>query len=378
MPYLLVIEQIQYIEEQVESSSEALGYKVRVEKDIKRSLLFLQQRFVNAIVLDLALYEVIHEEIQAASINKNLNVIVISEVENDEIHRKSRDLGAILLIKNAEINARLKRVLSQTVESFYRDRYGLESSKQPRDFGYFVGKSSQMEQLYFELERVAKTEIPVLIIGESGTGKELAALTIHEYSLRKEENFLPVNCGAISTHLIESELFGHEKGSFTGADRARQGYFELADKGTLFLDEITEMPLDMQVRLLRVLETGQFMRVGGSKLFTSTARIVGATNRDPIEAIEKEKLREDLYYRLNVFPLVMPPLRDRGEDILLLANDILHQVNEQYKTEKYFSKESLRKMMGHHWPGNVRELRNVVWRSYILTEGDEIDVMIRK
>ena len=152
-----------------------------------------------------------------------------------------------------------------------------------------------MEQLYFELERVAKTEVPVLIIGESGTGKELAALTIHEYSLRKKENFLPVNCGAISTHLIESELFGHEKGSFTGADRARQGYFELADKGTLFLDEITEMPLDMQVRLLRVLETGQFMRVGGSKLLTSNMLVLWALQTETLSKQLKKKNSERIF-----------------------------------------------------------------------------------
>lgn len=176
-------------------------------------------------------------------------------------------------------------------------------------FGQMLGNSTAMQTLYDQVSRVAPTEATVLLIGESGTGKELAAQTIHDLSLRRKQPFLPVNCGAISPNLIESEMFGHERGSFTGADRQHKGYFERANGGTLFLDEITEMPIELQVKLLRVLETGVFMRVGTNREIDSDVRVIAATNRDPKEAVADGKLRADLYHRLNVFPLQLPPLR---------------------------------------------------------------------
>ena len=186
-------------------------------------------------------------------------------------------------------------------------------------FGLMLGNSPAMQTVYDQIGRVAPTAASVLLIGESGTGKEVAAQTLHELSLRRKHAFIAVNCGAISPNLIESEMFGHERGSFTGADRQHKGYFERANGGTLFLDEITEMPIELQVKLLRVLETGMFMRVGTTKELETDVRLIAATNRDPEQAVLEGKLRLDLYHRLNVFPINLPPLRERGKDVELLG-----------------------------------------------------------
>lgn len=233
-------------------------------------------------------------------------------------------------------------------------------------FGVMYGSSLTMERLYQQIERVAATDATVLLVGESGTGKELIAQAIHQMSPRNEQAFVAVNCGAIPAHLIEAALFGHEKGSFTGASRQHIGYFEHASKGTLFLDEITEMPLEMQVKLLRVLESGTFIRVGGDEEVKVDVRLIAATNRDLDAAVKQGNLREDLMYRLAVFPVRIPPLRERGADIELLAQQFLEQLNEKSDTRKAFSGSSLELMRSYSWPGNVRELKNVVQRAYIL------------
>jgi DNA-binding NtrC family response regulator len=240
--------------------------------------------------------------------------------------------------------------------------------KRAGHFGQMLGTSPVMQKLYNHVGRVAPTEATVLLLGESGTGKELAAQTIHELSLRQRQPFLPVNCGAISPQLIESEIFGHEKGSFTGADRQHKGYFERANGGTLFLDEITEMPVELQVKLLRVLEIGSFMRIGSNQELETDVRVIAATNRDPEEAILGGKLRLDLYHRLNVFPLKIPPLRERGTDVELLAQHFLDEFNAAHGTGKVISADGLACLNAYHWPGNVRELRNYVQRAFILSD----------
>src|SRR5947209_7797042 len=239
-------------------------------------------------------------------------------------------------------------------------------------YGHLLGSSGPMQKLYDQLGRVAPTSATVLLVGESGTGKELAAQTIHEMSRRKRAPFLPLNCGAVSPQLIESELFGHEKGSFTGADRQHKGYFERAHGGTLFLDEITEIPQELQVKLLRVLETGTFMRVGTTTPMSTDVRIICATNRNPEGAVADGKLREDLYHRLNVFPISMPPLRERGTDIELLAQHFLDVLNKQESASKNFAPATIAALYAHTWPGNVRELKNYVQRAFILAD-DVID-----
>ena len=240
-----------------------------------------------------------------------------------------------------------------------------------RSLGHFsrlIGASAAMQRVYDAIARVAPTAATVLITGESGSGKELAAQSIHELSRRRKQLFLPVNCSAISPQLIESEMFGHEKGSFTGATRQHKGYFERADGGTLFLDEITEMPIELQPKLLRVLETGTLMRVGGDEPLETDVRVIAATNRPPEEAVTEGKLREDLLYRLQVFPLRLPALRERAEDIELLANHFLAEMNRSEGTAKTFSMEVLEQLRRYHWPGNVRELKNLLHRTFIMAE----------
>ena len=237
-------------------------------------------------------------------------------------------------------------------------------------FGLMLGSSPAMQSVYDQIGRVAPTAASVLLVGESGTGKEVAAQTIHELSLRRKHAFLAVNCGAISPNLIESEMFGHERGSFTGADRQHKGYFERANGGTIFLDEITEMPAELQVKFLRVLETGMFMRVGTTKEIETDVRVIAATNRDPEEAVLEGKLRLDLYHRLNVFPISLPPLRERGNDVWLLAQAFLDEHNEQHGTHKQFPPAAKDMMLSYPWPGNVRELKNYVQRAYIMSGAD--------
>jgi DNA-binding NtrC family response regulator len=240
-------------------------------------------------------------------------------------------------------------------------------------FGRLVGSSPGMQKLYDEIGRVAPTGATVLITGESGTGKEVVAETIHELSRRKDKPFIAVNCGAISPQLMESELFGHEKGSFTGAHRQHRGFFERAHGGTLLLDEVTEMPLDLQVKLLRVLETRMVTRVGSDQPIVTDVRVVAATNRDPGSAVASGKLRQDLLYRLQVFPLVIPPLRERGEDVVHLARHFLGELNKASALKKEFMPATLERMRSHAWPGNVRELWNAVQHAFIMTDDGWIE-----
>ena len=240
-------------------------------------------------------------------------------------------------------------------------------------FGNLVGRSKPMEALFRQMEMVAPTRSNVLIIGDSGTGKELVANALHENSPRRDGRFLPINCAAIPAEILESELFGHERGSFTGATGRKIGKFELADKGTLFLDEIGELPLDMQVKLLRVLETREFMRVGGTATIKVDIRLVAATNADLESAVERGAFRNDLYYRLKVVTLRIPPLRERREDIPLLANHFLATfAKENDRDGMKFSPDAMRAIVNARWEGNVRELRNLVESLVVLTPTPEI------
>jgi DNA-binding NtrC family response regulator len=249
--------------------------------------------------------------------------------------------------------------------------YGLAEQRAPLTaIGSLLGASPAMQEVFRLIERVGPTEASVLLTGESGSGKELAAQSIHECSSRRDGPFIAINCGAIPAGLIEAELFGYEKGSFTGAVRAHAGVFERAQGGTLLLDEVTEMPLDMQTRLLRVLETRKFYRVGASTEFTCDVRVIASTNRCPLQAVQNGQLREDLLYRLAVFPVDMPPLRSRGNDVELLAEHFLAELNAQARTQKRLSALARMRLKQHAWPGNVRELKNCLERAFIL--GDTV------
>ncbi|WP_282446536.1 sigma-54 dependent transcriptional regulator [Shewanella sp. 1CM18E] len=248
------------------------------------------------------------------------------------------------------------------------------SANQTKLFRSLVGRSEGIANVRHLINQVASSEATVLILGQSGTGKEVVARNIHYISDRRDGPFIPVNCGAIPPELLESELFGHEKGSFTGAISARKGRFELAEKGTLFLDEIGDMPLQMQVKLLRVLQERMFERVGGSKSIAADVRVVAATHRDLESMIEQGEFREDLYYRLNVFPIEMPALCERKEDIPLLLQELVSRVYNEGRGRVRFTQRAIESLKEHAWSGNVRELSNLVERLTILYPGGLVDV----
>ncbi len=255
------------------------------------------------------------------------------------------------------------------------NQHVLLDGKKPLElFRSLVGSSEPVHKVRNLIEQVAKSDANVLILGESGTGKEVAARNIHFLSPRNEKPFIPVNCGAIPPDLLESELFGHEKGAFTGALSARQGRFELAQGGTLFLDEIGDMPLAMQVKILRVLQEKKFERVGGNKTIEADIRIIAATHRDLEAEVENGTFREDLFYRLNVFPIEMPALRDRTDDIPLLINELVTRLEKQGRDSVRFSPIALASLMRHQWAGNVRELANLVERMCILFPYGVVDL----
>jgi DNA-binding NtrC family response regulator len=236
-----------------------------------------------------------------------------------------------------------------------------------------IGRSAGIIQLRELAMQVAATDVTVLITGETGSGKEVLARFIHDHSRRAAKSMIPVNCGAIPSGILESELFGHEKGAFTGAVQARKGYFESADKGTIFLDEIGEMPLETQVKFLRVIETGQFQRVGASETISADTRIIAATNRNLNQEVAEKHFREDLYYRLRSVELQIPPLRERGSDILMLAEHFVHEFERKHAIAfQGFSQESGELMLRYPWPGNVRELRNLIESLLILERGKKI------
>ncbi len=239
-------------------------------------------------------------------------------------------------------------------------------TQNPELFRSLVGNSRSIQRVRKMIDQVAPTEATVLILGESGTGKEVVARNIHYYSNRRNKPFVPINCGAIPAELLESELFGHEKGSFTGAIGARQGRFELAEGGTIFLDEIGDMPLTMQVKLLRVLQERSFERVGSNKSISADVRIIAATHRNLEEHIDEGKFREDLFYRLNVFPIDMPPLSERTEDLPLLVNELITRLEHDKQSSVRLTPAAVMSLCSYPWPGNVRELANLMERLTIL------------
>ena len=238
-----------------------------------------------------------------------------------------------------------------------------------------VGRGKRIQEIRYLVEQVAQSNANVLILGESGTGKEVAARAVHEMSNRKNGPFVPINCGAIPAELLESELFGHEKGAFTGAFASRKGRFELAAGGTIFLDEIGDMPMPMQVKLLRVLQERTFERVGGTKCLEADVRVIAATHRNLEALIEEGKFREDLFYRLNVFPIEKPALRERQEDIPLLLQELLSRLKDEHKATLRFTQRALDSLMKHNWPGNVRELSNLLERLLILHANKIVDLV---
>ncbi len=285
----------------------------------------------------------------------------------DDFLTKPVDLFVLRTRASAVVEKRLLRRRVTELESRLAEK-----------FGRIVGRSKAMEALFRQMEMVAPTRSNVLVVGESGTGKELVANALHENSPRRDGPFLPINCAAIPAEILESELFGHERGAFTGTSSRKVGRFELAHGGTLFLDEIGDLPVDMQVKLLRVLEQREFMRVGGTETIKVDIRLIAATNQDLETAVERGRFRSDLYYRLKVVTLRIPPLRERREDIPLLAEHFLATLGrENGRPGMRFSTEAMRALLAHRWEGNVRELRNLVESLIVLCAGDEIRLQDR-
>ncbi|MFA7388348.1 MAG: sigma-54 dependent transcriptional regulator [Thiohalobacteraceae bacterium] len=257
----------------------------------------------------------------------------------------------------------------------YREAHQESGRQRPVDlFRSLVGSSRAIQQVRKYIQQVADSEANVLILGESGTGKEVVARNLHYNSSRRDKAFVPINCGAIPSELLESELFGHEKGAFTGAISARQGRFEMAEGGTLFLDEIGDMSLPMQVKLLRVLQERTFERVGSNKSIVTNVRVVAATHRNLEEALKEGKFREDLFYRLNVFPIEMPPLRERAEDIPMLVNELIRRIEHEKRGSVRLTSAAVMALCHYPWPGNVRELANVIERMAILHPFGVVDI----
>jgi len=372
MPHLLLVDDDPEALEWLSEFAKGEGFSVAQADSLRAARIHMSRLQPDVLLTDLQLPDGQGIElVNDLESRESCEVVLITGHASVESAVQALRLGASdYLVKPVDVE-RLRAILRRVPRTGeLRAEIGelREELRKLGRFGHLLGSSPPMQKLYDQLGRVSPTSATVLLMGESGTGKELAASTCHEMSRRKRAAFLPLNCGAVSPQLIESELFGHEKGSFTGADRQHKGYFERANNGTLFLDEITEMPQELQVKLLRVLETGTFMRVGTTTPVSTDVRLICATNRVPEQAVADGKLREDLYHRLNVFPISMPPLRERGTDIELLAQHFLDVLNKQESAAKSFAPATIAALYAHTWPGNVRELKNYCQRAFILAD----------
>ena len=348
---------------------EQRGFEVASALDLQTARRYLSTQLPDVLLLDIVLPDGSGLDlIQEIDPDAKTRIVVMTAHPTLDIAIDSlRARVADFLIKPVDVQHLLSSLKAieraQTQTRPIKPSAGFEPA-----FEQFVGNSDAMLSLYKLIDRVAPSNASVLIRGASGTGKELVAQAIHARSERRDKPHLSINCGAVSVELIGSELFGHERGAFTGANRQHLGYFERANGGTLFLDEVTEMPLEQQVKLLRVLETGKLTRLGGDQEIAVDVRIVAATNRDPATAIREGHLREDLYFRLAVFPIQIPSLNERDGDIKLLAEFFLNHLNRDSKTNKRFAPGTKDWLERQRWPGNVRELKNAMQRAFLLAD----------
>jgi two-component system response regulator AtoC len=332
------------------------------------------------ILLDIMLPDIDGIEIlkRVKSGREHLPVIMLSAQGSVEVALESLRLGAFDYFPKPIDQNRLGPAIKNALQNYelHKRVQELEDNIQKEySFDNIVSSDPNMQSLFKMISKVLNNDITVLINGESGTGKELVARAIHYNGNRKDEPFIVVNCASIPRELLESELFGHEKGSFTGAHQRKIGKFELAKNGTIFLDEIGEMEMSLQAKILRVIQQKEFDRVGGNEVIPTNARILSATNRDLQKAVENREFREDLYYRLSSFPIVIPPLRERKGDVVILINHFIESFNSKMGTEiKGLTKAALKVLYDYDWPGNVRELENTIERCMILTDSDLIDV----
>ncbi len=377
-PRLLIVDDEEHIRDGLKRSLTLDGYDVEVAADGEEALKKLEEEDIDLIITDLKMPKVTGEELMKETLKKypHIPVIVLTghgTIENaveamrqgayDFITKPLNIDKLSLVVKRALENSSLKR----------QNRELLKQLKQKYSFENIIGKSPAMKKVFETIELVAPSRANVLIYGESGTGKEMIADAIHHNSPRRDKPYIKVHCAAIPESLLESELFGHEKGAFTGAIARKRGRFELANGGTIFLDEIGELSLQMQVKLLRVIQEREFVRVGGEESIKVDVRIISATNKDLREEVKKGNFREDLYYRLNVVSIYVPPLRERRDDIPLLVHKFIEEFSRENNKEiEGITNGALQALMSYNWPGNVRELRNVIESIVVLTKNKVI------
>lgn len=357
---------------------EVEGYKTIIASDGKSAIVEAKNNFTDLVLLDINLPDMNGMKIldEMKEIDKDMLIVMLTAYGNIKQAVKAMKQGAFQYIPKPFDNEELILTIKNALKT---RNLSLEVEKLKKRLGestlieQTMGQSPVIKQVLKQVEIAAPTNMTIIIQGGSGTGKELIANMIHQKSLRKDCPFIPVDCGAIPESLAESELFGFDKGAFTGAEKQKEGRFEQADSGTLFLDEITNLPESLQVKLLRVIQERKLQHLGGKKYIGVDVRIIAATNSNLKEAVKTSKFREDLFYRLNEFHIELPPLNKRKEDIPVLAGYFLKEVNQELnrKVER-FSSEAMKILLDYHWPGNVRELKNVVKRAVLLAEQDEI------
>ena len=354
---------------------EAKGYSTQIALDGETAIELVRQHFFDLAIVDIRMPKQngiqVLEAVKATS--PETTVIMMTAFGTIDIAVEAMQKGAVDFItkpyKLEQIELKIDRALQQTRVSM-ENQYLREELGIRYNLDDVIGESPKMQSVYAKVQMVAATNSTVLIMGESGTGKELIARAIHQHSQRKERAFIRVNCAALAEGILESELFGHEKGAFTNAVRQKPGRFELANEGTLFLDEVGDLPLSTQVKLLRVLQEREFERVGGTKTISVDVRLIAASNRDLPSLIRAGRFREDLYYRLNVVPIEIPPLRERREDIPLLVAHFLRKYNaETGKRISEIHPDVMGMLSAYSWPGNVRELENAIERAVVLARG---------
>lgn len=350
------------------------GFHVHLAENGREGLTYLKEKVCELAIMDIDLDDIKGLELikKAKSLAPELFIIVTSKSESVQKAVEAMQMGASHYIAKPITFDQLSPYIQQVNE---KSSFGKAKGKEPAlPSQVIIAESPVMKKILEEVSRIAKSQANVFITGESGTGKEVIAQAIHYQSLRENNPFIRVNCAALAETLIESEFFGHEKGSFTGASGLKLGRFELAHTGTLLLDEVTEIPLSLQAKLLRVVQEQEFERVGGTKSLKIDVRLISTSNRDVQTALNEKKLREDLFYRLNVVPVQLPPLRERKDDILPLAHYFLKKLCESnLKPKKELSEDAMERLLGHGWPGNIRELANTIERAIVLTD----DAVIR-
>ncbi|MBI4683497.1 MAG: sigma-54-dependent Fis family transcriptional regulator [Nitrospirae bacterium] len=372
---ILVVDDEKSMREILEIFLKSEGYTVSVAENGEKAIEAVKKDIFDLIITDMKMPKVSGLELlkNVKQITPCTAVVIITAFGTTESAVEAMKLGAYDYIQKPFQMVDIRLVVKNAIEKqkLQKDVSILKQQLKPPSLENIIGKSQSMQTLFSIISKTAESNASVLIIGESGTGKELVAKAIHSLSPRKDNHFVAINCAAIPEGLLESELFGHMKGAFTGAASNKQGLFEVANEGTLFLDEIGEMPMSLQAKLLRVIEGGTFRRVGGVSDLNVDVRIISATNKNLQDLIELQKFREDLYFRLNVLSVKIPPLRERRDDIPLL---VAHFLEKFSGNKKRFSKEAIELLKNYQWKGNVRELENITERMILLCDSEVIDV----